>query len=483
MLTAGPVSDAELRKLPGSVALPDDPEFASLQKPFVGGIVEQWPRAVVQCASPTDVAGAVELARARKLPFAVRSGGHSFADLSSTDGLLIDLGRMDTVQLDGELVTVGPGVRLGRLAEELITHRRVLPCGWNPVVGVGGAVLGGGYGVLSRYLGLGCDHLVAAQVVLADGRTVWTDEHREPDLFWALRGAGWAGFGVVTSLVLRTYPAPPVTRFVHRWSWEQAAEVIDAWQRWAPDTPAEVYPAMSLNTAESLPASRLILFGAVIGSAADARDHLRELWRQVDPAGEVDEVTELSTRASAVRHTFAGMPVAEKPISWPAGRRPWLRRVKTDFFDEPVPADSAQALVDVLEADLEPGQYREVELVPWGGAYARLAPDATAFVHRRARFQIGHHGIVGYDATDEQRAALMAWVRRSWEAVHPWASGRVYPNYPDRELASWAEAYFGENLPRLQQIKRRYDPDDVFRSPQSVPLPDEHRHRADDPAG
>jgi FAD/FMN-containing dehydrogenase len=462
-------SAAEFRGLPGSVALPEDPEFPSLRKPFVSGLVEQVPQAVAQCASPAEVAAAVAFAQDRKLPFAVRSGGHSFADLSSTDGLLIDLGRMDAVQLDGELVTVGPGLRLGRLAERLIEHGRVLPCGWSPVVGVGGALLGGGFGVLSRYLGLGCDHLAAAQVVLADGRMAWVDEAHEPELFWALRGAGWAGFGVVTALVLRTYPAPRLTRFVHRWPWSRAAEVIDAWQRWAPSAPAEVNAELALHAADSLREPQVTLFGAVVGTAADARALLAELWSRVDPDGEVDELTELSARASAVRHTFAGMPVADHSLPMTMGQRPWLRRVRTEFFDRPIPAEAVGALVAALPADPGPGQFREVELIPWGGAYRRLAPDATAFPHRQSLFQIGHHGLAGHQATDEERAALAGWVDRSWQTVHPWGSGRVYPNYPDRALAGWAEAYFGGNLPRLREIKSRYDPDDVFRSAQSVP--------------
>lgn len=467
----GAPTNADLRTVPGSVT-PDDPEFDSLRKPFVGGMVEQVPLAVVPCATPAEAADAVQLARARKLPFAVRSGGHSLADLSTTDGLLIDLSRMDSIEIDGDLVTVGPGVRLGRLAERLVARGRVLPCGWNPLVGVGGAVLGGGFGVLSRYLGLGCDHLVAAQVVLADGRTIRTDEDREPELFWALRGAGWAGLGIVVSLTLRTRPAPPVTRFVHRWPWAQAAEVIDAWQRWAPAAPPEVNAEVALHGAESLPESRVTLFGAVIGTAADARAHLEELWRRIDPEAEIDEVTELSTRASAVRHTFAGLPMSEVAIPWPAGQRPWLRRVRSEFFDQPVPADAIKSLVETFDADLRPDQFREVEMIPWGGAYARPGPEATAFVHRQPRFQIGHHGLVGYQATDEERAAVMDWVDRSWGTLHPSGSGRVYPNYPDRALTDWAEAYFGENLPRLRHVKGTYDPDNVFRSAHSIPPPE-----------
>lgn len=465
---------AELRALAGSVAgsvvLPDDPAFSESRKPFLGRVAEPSPQAVVRCAVPDDVAAAVSFARARKLPFAVRSGGHSFADFSCTDGLLIDLRPMGSVQVDGELVTVGPGVRLGPLAEQLIGHGRVLPCGWNPVVAVGGAVLGGGFGALSRYHGLGCDHLRAAQVVLADGRTVWADEEREPDLFWALRGAGWAGFGVVTALVLRTFPARRLTTFVHRWPWRQVVRVIDAWQRWAPTAPELLNAELDLQAADPSTDPQVTLFGTVVGSPADARPLLADLLHQVDPDADLDELTELSAQAGAVRHTYAGQPVPERPFVLPPPVRPRLWRVRSEFFDRPMPAEAIVALVATFVADRAAGQHRQLELVPWGGAYRRVAPDATAFVHRTPLFQIGHHGMSVNHATDLEREVVADWVDRSWQAVHPWASGRVYPNYPDRDLPDWARAYYGDNLPRLRRVRARYDPEDVFRFAQSVPV-------------
>lgn len=467
-----PATAAELRALARSVAgqvvQPDDPQFPTLRKAFQSRATELTPQAVLRCAAPEDVAEAIAFARVRNLPFAVRSGGHSFADLSSTDGLLIDLGPMDAVQVDGELATVGPGVRLGVLAAELIARDRVLPCGWNPTVAVGGAVLGGGYGMLSRYHGLGCDHLRAAQVVLADGRIVWTDQERNPDLFWALRGAGWAGFGAVTALVLRTFPARPLTTFVHRWPWARAAEVIDAWQRWAPVAPELLNAELDLQAADPQADPRLTLFGVVVGDPGDARPLLADFFDRVDPDQDLDELTELSARAGAIRHTYAGEPVPDRPFAPPPQVRPRTWRVRSEFFDRPLPPAAIRALVDNVVAGRVPGQHRELELVPWGGAYRRVAPDATAFVHRAPRFQIAHHGMSTNMATDAERAEVAAWVDRSWQAVHPWGTGGVYPNYPDRRLPDWGRAYFGGNLPRLRRIKGCYDPDDVFRSPQSV---------------
>lgn len=464
--------DSLASRLVGSLVRADEAEFGSLRRTFTGGLAEVLPQAVVRCAAASDVAEAVKFARAHRLPVAVRSGGHSFADHCATDGLLIDLGLMDSVQPEGDIVTVGPGVRLGTLAQRLRPHGRAVSCGWHPLVGVGGVVLGGGFGVLSRRYGLGCDQLLAAQVVLADGTTVWVDEDREPDLFWALRGAGWAGFGVVTALVLRTFPAQRLTHFVHRWPWSEAAALIDAWQRWAPHAPEYLNMEVAIQSLDPAADPQVTMFGAALGRTADVRALLEEFITSVDPGQELDELTELSPAAASTRHTYAGRQEMEQPHpAPPPGIRPFMRRMKSEFFNELMPVEAITSLLETFAADRVSGQYRELEFIPWGGAIGKVDPAATAFVHRHDLFQIGHHAIVSNRADDDERLAAHDWVDRSWRCVHPWAAGRVYPNYPDADLADWARAYFGDNLPRLARVRADYDPDDVFRFAQSVPLP------------
>ena len=468
-------TEADLRglakSLAGTVVLPDDAEYSSLRKPVLGQLAELLPQAVVRVANPADVAEALAFARTRAMPFALRSGAHSFADFCCTDGLLIDLGQMDDITLDGDVVTVEPGARISGLGERLAQHGRVTPCGWCPSVAVGGSVLGGGYGMLSRAYGLGCDHLLAAQVVLADGRVLWVDQDREPELFWALRGAGAGNFGVVTAMRLRTYPAPRVATFVHHWPWSQAARVVDAWQRWAPQAPDEVNAELVLSTM-FMPGSqpRVVLFGAVAGaSASSARPVLEEFLDRVGPGEELEEVAEVSIGAINRRPTYAGMPMPPMVEPGPPpGVRPRLRVVKSEFFAEPIPMAGIEALLDSLVAGWARPQYRELEFVPWAGAFQRVDPAATAFVHRRPAFMIGHHGMVFAAASDAERETVQQWVRRSWQTVHPYASGAVYPNYPDRDLTDWGRAYYGANLERLRQVKARYDPAGFFRFPHAV---------------
>ena len=452
------------RGLHGRLVLPDDPAYQSTRSAFVRGLEEVLPEAVVRCGDPADVAEAITFARSCGMPFALRGGGHSFAGHSSTRGLLIDLGELTSIDVGAGTVTIGPGVLVAGLARRLAGHDRVVPCGWCPTVGVTGAVLGGGYGVLSRFYGLGADHLLAADVVLADGRTVRVDADREPELFWALRGAGGGNFGAVTSVVLRTRPAPALVSFCVRWPYDQAAAVIEAWQRWAPDAADEINAEVALTVPDSLdePPS-VTVFGVVVGDAAELVTFTDRI------AGAEISLTPLTGRAAACHHTYAGLPATEVPFDPPApDERPGLRVTRSEFFDHPLPCDTIARLVaNLVHARVE-GQHRELELVPWRGAIGRVSRAATAFAHRDARFLIRHAVLTGRRATDEQRRAASRWATSSWALTHPHGNGHVYPNYPDPDLTDWEHAYYGANAGRLREVKRAYDPVGVFRFGQSI---------------
>lgn len=457
------------RGLRGRLVLPGDPGYSSARTAFVRGLDEVLPEAVVRCADPADVAEAITFARSRGLPFALRGGGHSFAGHSSTRGLLIDLGELTSIAVDAGTVTIGPGVLVGGLARRLADHDLVVPCGWCPTVGVTGAVLGGGYGVLSRFYGLGADHLLAAEVVLADGRTVRVDAGHEPDLFWALRGAGGGNFGAVTSVVLRTRPAPALVSFCVRWPYRQATAVIEAWQQWAPDAADEINAEVALTVPDSLDeACSVTVFGVIVGDGAAS---LAAFTDRI-PGAETS-LTPLTGRAAACHHTYAGLPATEVPFDPPApGERPGLRVTRSEFFDHPVPRDTIAGLVAGLVHERVEGQHRELEFVPWRGAIGRVPRDATAFAHRDARFMIRHAVLTGRRATDGQRLAASRWATSSWALAHSFGNGHVYPNYPDPDLADWEHAYYGTNLGRLREVKRAYDPVGAFRFGQSISAED-----------
>jgi FAD/FMN-containing dehydrogenase len=308
-----------------------------------------------------------------------------------------------------------------------------LPAGCGATVGIAGLTLGGGIGLLGRTYGLTCDRLTGARVVLADGRTVDCDADHEPDLFWALRGAGGGQFGVVTSLRFATVPEPVTTRFERSWSGPAVTRVIAAWQDWAPDAPDDI--TATLTVIAGAP-PRAVLFGASLRDPDATTDLLREL-----PG---DGTIRGGLPYTALKDTFADIDPHEDTGV----------RIRSEFFAQPL----RPQMIDRLLAELTaPEERRQLTFTAMGGAYNRVAAAATAFAHRNQRFLLEH---VGAPASD--------WVDRSWAIAHADGSGRVYPNFPDPALNDWATAYHGDNHARLVAVRRAYDPDRLFTFPQSV---------------
>src|SRR5512132_3990911 len=291
-------------RIDGDVALLGSAAYQAAPPAFNARFRDVRPAAIVSCASPQDAAEAVTFARRHGLELATRAGGHSFAAHSSTRGVLVDLTPMRSVTVAGGVATVGAGARLGEVYEALQEHDLAIPGGTCPPVGVAGLTLGGGLGILGRRYGVTSDHLIGAEVVLADGRIARCDDHHEADLFWALRGAGAGNFGVVTTLVFRALPVPPTTTNLHlAWPYAQAAAVIGAWQRWAPTGPDELAASLKITAGTNPDRPPAVdLYGAFHGSRADAPQLVEELVGQVDSD---------PTSASLT------------PMTWPQTRRVW----------------------------------------------------------------------------------------------------------------------------------------------------------------
>jgi FAD/FMN-containing dehydrogenase len=470
MAASVPDWDVLQRGISGQIALPGSAAYDRVRPPFAAWFQDLEPQAVVRCAAPEDVAETIGLCRRHGIHVAARGGGHSFAGHSATQGVVIDVTPMASVVVaDGEAV-VGAGVRLGELYERLLPHDLTIPAGTCLSVGIGGLTLGGGHGILGRAYGLTLDHLRAARVVLADGHVVDCDEHRHRDLFWALRGAGAGNFGVVTSFTFATRPANSMANFYLAWPYVHAAAVVAAWQRWAPQGPDELAADLALMApAEPAVDPAVEVYGTVLGTQRDAAGLLEALVAQAG-ADPLDHIClELSYRDTT---RFQAEPSgARVQAGWPpaqvAGRR--CRFTKSELFDRPLPSQAIAALVGGVANGRKAGQERSVAFTPWGGAYRRRPPDATAFAHRDQLFMLEHLGAVVPGASGRDKHAAYQWVRRSWACTHPWGSGRVYPNFTDPELADWEWAYFGENYARLREVKARYDPDAVFRFQQSLP--------------
>jgi FAD/FMN-containing dehydrogenase len=397
------------------------------------------PRLVVLCRSVPDVVHAIAQAAATGEHLVPRGGGHCFAGRSSTDGIVLDLSGLDRISLaDNGIATIGAGVRLGELYASLHTYGRTLPAGCGPTVGIAGLTLGGGIGLLGRRYGLTCDRLVGAEVVLADGSVVDCSDDREPDLFWALRGAGGGQFGVVTSLRFDTVPEPLTTRIEVHWSGIGFHELVGAWQTWAPDAPDE----LTVNlTVEPEPAGAT-LFGAATLDEEPTRELLREFTNRAGEASTLELRPGLPFHQ--LKDSFADLDPLEQAV-----------RLRSEFFSRALPSRTmASLLTQFGEA---PNAGRRLTFTAMGGAYNRVAEDATAFAHRGERFLLEHVG----DPADP-------WIDRSWATAHVDGSGRVYPNFPDPALADWAAAYHAGNHARLAEVKHAYDPHRFFRFPQAI---------------
>ena len=431
--------------LEGDLLTPASSCYDAARRPAMARYRDVRPQAVVQCASTRDVARTIAYAQDTGTHVVPRGGGHCFAGRSSTEGLLLDLGRLDAIAVDGDgRASIGAGARLARIYDTLHEDARTIPAGCGATVGIAGLTLGGGFGLLGRVHGLTCDALVSAQVVLADGRLIDCDADREPELFWALRGAGGGQFGVVTSLVFATVPEPQGTRFQLSWPEVAAVEVIAAWQNWAPVAPDSSTANLTVVAEPGRPL-RVVVFGAVLADVAATTARLEEL------------VTAVGTRPETRLWDCTAFRDLKRSLGDLVPREMDARVTtsRSEFFAHPLPVAAIASLLDELTAEAD--GVRELNFTAMGGGYNRVAPDATAFVHRREQFLLEH-------VTD----ASPQWVDRSWAIAHPNGSGRVYPNFPDPALHDWAAAYHGDNLARLVAAKHLYDPGRFFRFPQAI---------------
>ena len=455
--------------LEGEVVLAGSTAYDRVNQPFNLRFDDVRPRAIVRCATPQDVAEAISFVVRHGLPSATRSGGHCFGGRSSSPGVVVDVTPMDSVTVSAGRATVGAGARLGAVYDALQEQGLAIPGGTCPSVGIAGLTLGGGLGILGRSHGVTSDHLVGAEVVVADGRILRCDEHHHDDLFWALRGGGAGNFGIVTSFDFRTVPAPEATNNHPTWPASQAAAAIEAWQAWSPTGPDGLAASLKVtSTGDPEQPPSVDLYAAVVGTELDATELLDGLVRRLgsDPISvwqmhmSFPETRRFWAELGAEREASQGTPLA-------ATQRVHLH-AKSEFFRRPLPGDAIAGLVEAFIADRAAGESRELDFMPWGGAYNRVPSNATAFVHRDELFQLKHSAMLDPPVTAASAAAAERWVSGSWASVHPWGSGRVFQNFADPDLEDWTEAYYGTNYDRLMRVKGRYDPDGVFHVHQSI---------------
>jgi FAD/FMN-containing dehydrogenase len=439
-------------RIAGAVIGPTDAAYDEARAVH-NGMIDKKPDVIVRAANVDDVGETVRLARDLGLAVAIRGGGHSGPGFGTSDGgIVLDLAalREVTVNPDARTVQVGGGATWADVDAGTEPFGLSVPCGVISSTGVGGLALGGGHGYLTRAHGLTIDNILAADMVLADGRIVTTSPTTEPDLFWAIRGGG-GNFGVVTRFTFRAHPVSTVIAGPMLWSWDDMPAMMRYFVDHISTLPDQIYGFF---------AELIVPPGPPFPEPLHLSRACAIVWCSTLPA---DETAALLAPFRAFRKPivdFVGpMPLRVLngmfDVLYPKGTRAYW---KGDFFDS-VP-DEVIALHEKYGQRL-PGVQSTMHLYPIDGAAARVPADATAWGHRDARFS---EVILGADAVASNDALVSGWARDYWMAVHPYSCGAAYVNFMmGDEGQERVQGTYKGNFARLASIKQRYDPDNVFR--------------------
>jgi FAD/FMN-containing dehydrogenase len=443
--------------LRGSLLSPESPEYDATRRIW-NDMIDRRPALIARCASADDVVAAVRFGAEHALLMSVRGGGHNIAGHAVCDGgLMIDLSTMKTVKVypAKRIAEVAPGATLADVDRETQAHGLAVPLGINSTTGIAGLTLGGGFGWLSRGLGLTIDSLLSADVVTAAGKLVRASATASPDLFWAIRGGG-GNFGVVTSFEFKLHPVGPEVLaglLVH--PIDAARDVLRFYRDFISKTPEEFVCWFVLRQAPPLPflapewhgkeiLALAVCYAGAIAAGEQVAKPLRGFGKPI-----ADVIAPVP---------FAAWQAVLDPLLTPGQRNYWKSH---DFLE------LSDGLIDVLLAHARriPDPQTEIAFAQLGGAISRVKADATAYTHRNAQFALNVHGRWSDPAKD---AACISWARQLFQAAEPFATGGVYVNFLTQEEGDRVKAAYGGNYARLAEIKRQYDPANLFRVNQNI---------------
>ena len=441
----------------GDLIRPDDGRYDEARKVY-NAMIDRRPGLIARCGGPDDVAAAVDFARREDVLVSIRGGGHNAGGLGvCDDGLVIDLSEMRQVEVDPQrqTVRVQGGATWGEVDRATHEHGLAVPSGIISTTGVGGLTLGGGLGHLSRRFGLSLDNLLSADMVLADGSSVTASEDENEDLFWAIRGGG-GNFGPVTSFVFRANPVHTVLAGPTFWPLEQSEEALRFYDEFMASAPRDVngfFAFLTVPPGDPFPAE--LHLQQVCGVVWCCTGDLEQAEEAMRPAREFGPPLLDGIHETA----FPDLQSAFDAVYTPGLQWYW----KADFVD--TLSDDAVAAHAEHGRQL-PSMHSTMHLYPIDGAVHDVGQDETAFAYRDSRWA---QVIVGVDPDPANAPAVTDWAKGYWEALHPHSAGGAYVNFlmhdegPERVKAT----YHG-NYDRLVEIKRRYDPDNLFRVNQNI---------------
>jgi FAD/FMN-containing dehydrogenase len=401
---------------------------------------------------------AVNLARESGLLLAIRGGGHNIAGHAMCDdGIVIDLSRMRVLTVDASArrVSVEGGATLGDLDAATQAHGLATPVGINSTTGVAGLTLGGGFGWLSREHGMTIDNLESAEVVTAAGEIVRASALEHPDLFWALRGGG-GNFGVVTRFEFRLHPVGPgVLSGLIVYPASAARPVLKQYRELMATAPDELSVWALLRKAPPLPFLPEKIHGKGIVALA--------LLYAGDPEQGASVIAALSEFGTPV-----GQHVGVQPYTaWQQAFDPLLSAGKRNYWKSHNLSAIEDGLLDVVidAMDRLPSPMCEMFFAALGGAAGRPSAESAAYSQRDARFVMNVHGRWEDPADDED---CIRWARDVFNATEPFADAGVYVNFLTAEEGDRVSAAYGPNYARLAEVKRKYDPENLFRMNQNI---------------
>ncbi|MGM9509095.1 FAD-binding oxidoreductase [Larkinella sp. GY13] len=427
----------------GQLVLADHTHYNSVRSVW-NGMIDKRPALIAQCAGVADCIGAVIFARQQNLIVAVRGGGHSFAGNAVCDnGLVIDLSLMRSIRVDVMRKTVRAegGALLSDLDYETQVFGLAVPSGTVSHTGVAGLTLGGGQGWLMNKYGLTCDNLLAADIILADGRFLTVSNDQHPDLFWAIRGGG-GNFGIVTSFEFQLHPVgPTILGGMVLYPITQAAEVLRFYRDFSMSAPDELgLIAGLLSLPDGTPAIAIV--AGWCGSLEEGETVLAPLRAFGTPLadligpmayGQLQKIFDAAVPHGLHRYTKMGyLPTIDDNL---------IERVVQNFA-------------------LKPSAYSFILFNVMHGAVNRVAPEATAFPHRRPHW---HFDVVAQWVTPDEAKKNLEWTQNFWQEVEPFTQGTGANFLDSDDGLSRVKAAYGTNYERLARLKNQYDPENFFR--------------------
>ncbi|MEV5472529.1 FAD-binding oxidoreductase [Streptomyces sp. NPDC052207] len=445
-------------QLTGRIVRPESPDYTAARLGW-DQLFSHYPLVIVFAQNTQDVVNALTWARQHDVALRVRSGRHSLEGWSNVDnGLVIDISELKSVHIDTGLriARVGAGLNQLEAVTALARKNLAVTTGTEGSVGLAGATLGGGFGFLTRWLGMACDSLVGAEIVVPSGdecaEVIEVDPRNHSDLLWALRGAGNGNFGIITSLTYKVTPLNSVAYVQAMWNGiADLPGIFDAWQRTAPVADNR------LGTQLEIHRNQILLFAVLAeGTPAQARQMLAPVLSIGSP-----NVTEQTGNWGDIYAAFQ-VPIQSEPANW---------KFFSQFTRKPFPSAAIEVIISYMSD--APTDDSNFFTQAFGGAVRRSPRGGTAFPHRDALFYSEPGAGWGTRGTqpgvcDPLTPQAQAWIAEFSQALRPYVDG-AYVNVPNIGMQDWETAYWGSNFDRLREIKAQYDPYNVFQYEQSIP--------------